>query len=237
MNKRGQLTIFIIAAVLIVGLFILGFFLLKSKNEVPTLYVDSIKNYVDACVKQTGEDAIAEIGKHGGYYFPPVSSTRTGIAYYYANKTNMLPSQSVLEDQISLYVKENLFFCTKNFVDFTNYNVTQGNISVETTISKDKVDIKVNYPLTISQGEEVSRIDSFENEINVRLGLIYNSIASVVNSSTSGICLSCTYDIANKNDLYVQMLDYNQNTVIVIFIDKNSEINKEEYRYVYAVQN
>ena len=237
MNKRGQLTIFIIVAILIVAIVAIYFLLIKPQKGTQGVYTAPIYNFVDECIQETAEDAIYEIGQNGGYYFPPSTSTSTGIAYYYLNKNNIMPTEERVEAQISLFIKENLFFCTKNFVQFTNYNISQGKINIDTTILNDKVKIEVNYPITISQGEESSVIKDFEKEIDVRLGLIYNSIAEVVNSSEYGICLTCLYDVAEENDFYVEMLDYDENTVIIIFIDKNSEINKEDYEYVYAVEN
>jgi len=236
MKKKGQVTIFIIVAIVIIAILALYFLLIKPPKEIQGVYTDSIYNFVEECIQETAEDAIYEIGQNGGYYMPTSLSTRTGIAYYYADNKNLMPTQERVESQISAFIKENLFFCTKNFVQFTNYNVSQGKIDVDTTITKDKVNIKVNYPITLSQGEESSRIEDFEKDVEARLGLVYNSIAEVVNSSEYGICLSCLYDIAEENDFYVEMLDYDENTIIVIFIDRNSEINQEDFEYVYAIE-
>ena len=147
-----------------------------------------------------------------------------------------MPSKEGIESQISLFIRANLFYCTKNFVDFKSYNISQGDISVKTTILNDKVVLKVTYPITISRGNEVLVIKDFQEEIPLRLGLIYDSVSEVLNSSQQGICMSCLYDIAQKNDFYVEMLDYNKNTIIIIFRDKNSRINEEDYEYVYAVE-
>jgi len=237
MNKRGQVTIFVIVAILIVAIVAIYFLLIKPPNETQGVYTASIYNFVDECIQETAEDAIYEIGQNGGYYFPPSTSTQTGIAYYYLNGRNIMPKEDILENQISLFIEQNLFFCTKNFVQFKNYNISQGEISVDTTISKDAVKIEVNYPITLSQGEDSARIEDFEEDIYVRLGLIHSSIAEVLNSSESGICLTCLYETAEENDFYVEMLDYDEDTVIIIIIDRNSEINKEDYEYVYALEN
>lgn len=167
---------------------------------------------------------------------PTSLSTPTGIAYYYANNRNLMPTQEKIESQISTFVRENLFFCTKNFVQFTNYNISQGKIDVDTEIQENRVILDVNYPITLSQGEDSAIIEDFEIEVDVRLGLIYNSIAEVVNSSEYGICLTCLYDVADENDFYVEMLDYDEDRVIILFIDKNSKINEEDFEYVYAVE-
>lgn len=237
MAKRGQVTIFVIVAILIVSIVAIYFFLIQPPKGSEGVYSASIYNFVAECIENTAEEAITEIGQNGGYYFPPSTSTETGIPYYYINKENNMPTKEIVENQISLYIRENLFFCTKNFVQFKNYEITQGRINVHTTILEDRVQVEVNYPITLSQGEEQSVIEDFEKEIEVRLGLVYDSIAEVINSNENGVCLTCLYDVAIKNDFYVEMLDYDEHIIIVIFIDRNSQINKEDYRYVYAVES
>jgi hypothetical protein len=236
MKKRGQLTIFIILAILVVVIALLIFRVIKIPGGVKGVDTDSVYNFVDSCLEEVGEEVIYQIGQNGGYYLPSSTSTSTGIPYYYLNKENLMPAKEKIEIQISFFIKERLFFCTKNFVDFPDYNISQGNISVKATIYQDKIKLKVDYPIRISKGEESSLIRDFEREIPVRLGLMYDSISEVLNSSEYGICLTCLYDLAEENDFYVEMLDYDKNTVIIIFIDKNSIINKEEFEYVYAVE-
>ncbi len=234
MDKRGQITVFIILSLLIVAIVALIFLFIKPPKETPGVYTASIYNFVDECIQETAEDAIYEIGQNGGYYFPANISTPTGIAYYYENGRNLIPKKERVEEQISLYIKENLFFCTKNFVQFTNYNISQREINVETTISNDKVILEINYPIIISQGEESAIIEDFEKEINVRIGLIYSSIIEFLNYSKQEICLSCLFDISETNDLIVEMVDYDNKTVIFIFRDENSKLNEQPFEWVFA---
>ena len=208
----------------------------RSVDKDKDVYTDAVRNFIDNCIEETAKEAVSEIGQNGGYYFPPLASTHAGIPYYYQNGKNIMPSIGIVENQISLYMKENLFFCTKNFVQFTNYNISQGTITVDTEIQENRVILDVNYPITLSQGEDSATIEDFETEVDVRLGLIYNSIAEVVNSSEYGICLTCLYDVADENDFYVEMLDYDEDSVVILFIDKNSKINEEDFEYVYAVE-
>ena len=66
--------------------------------------------------------------------------------------------------------------------------------------------------------------------------MIYDSISMGLNLSQDGVCMSCLYDLAVGNDFYIEMLDYDENTAVIIFIDKNSKINREDYEYVYAME-
>ena len=70
MNKRGQLAIFMIVGVLLVGLFLLIFFLVSTNKEVKQpqeVYSgNSIQSYVQSCIESTAKAAITHTGKQGG---------------------------------------------------------------------------------------------------------------------------------------------------------------------------
>ena len=210
MEKRAQVTIFIIIAVLVIGAVAL-FFTLRGdlqREEVYSPEVAPIVNFVEECIYDTGEEVIYTIGQGGGYYFPPEKSTETGIAYYLLDGQNYMPSKLDVEREISFFVSEKLFFCTRNFVDFSDYEIEQGEIRINSKIQANKVVLDVDYPLTISRGESVSVIKDFEVEIPVRLNVVYDSVKEFVNEdSEEGICLSCLLNISETNDLYVDMFE------------------------------
>ncbi|HJZ18741.1 MAG TPA: hypothetical protein VJ208_01425, partial [Candidatus Nanoarchaeia archaeon] len=178
---------------------------------------------------------IYQIGKNGGYFFPPNLSTESGVAIYYSNNRTRVPSKKQVENEISFFMDEKLFFCARNFADFPDLNISQGEIKTETAIENEKIILNVNYPITIIKGEEKSAIQNFKAEIPIRAGIVYDSVSDFAGNQTSeGICLSCMLEISEKNDLYVEMMDYNENTTIFVFRDKNSKINGMDFTWVFA---
>jgi len=238
MDKKAQITIFIIIGIVIVGA-VISVFAFKNNLKLKFLNPESekIQVFVESCIEDVGKEVIYEIGQKGGYYFPPNFSTLTGIPYYYANNTNKMPSKKQIEEEISFYASAKLFFCTKNFVDFPNMEIEQGEINVKTIIENDKVVLDVKYPLSIIQEKNTILIQDFKNiEIPVRLGIVYDSIEKIINEQLDyeSICLSCILEIVLENDLYVDLLDYDEETVIFIFRDENSKINDETFEFVFA---
>ena len=236
-NKRSQVTIFIIISILIIAL-ILIFFMFKGQIR-QILYspeVESVYLFVDNCIDEVGSEVIYKIGENGGYYFPPNFSTESGIPYYYSNGKSYMPSKEEIEKEISFFVSEKLFFCTRNFIDFPNFEITQRDIKTKTTIKDDGVNLNINYPISITHGESTSIIEDLEKEIPVRLGIVYDSIEKIIKEQLSheDICLSCILDVSLENDLYVDMMDYDEETVIFIFRDENSIINNKTYEFVFA---
>lgn len=235
-NKKAQVTIFIIIAIIIVGAVAL-FFTLRGtlQKEVYTPEVASVKNFVDECIENTAEDVIYTIGQGGGYYFPPTFSTDSGITYYLINNKSYMPSKKQIEEEISYFISNKLFFCVRNFVDFPEFEIEQGEIKTSSKIYENSVVLNLNYPITIRKGESVSRIKDFEVEIPVRLGIVYDSVSGfIAEDIEDGICLSCLLNISETHDLYVDMFDYDEETVIFIFKDENSIINDVAFEWVFA---
>jgi len=237
MDKKGQLTIFIIIAVLIMGAMVIFFsFRTELIQDIPTASVEGVSLFVQECIEQEGKKIIYDIGDKGGYFFPPEFSTESGVPYYYSGNENYMPSKEEVENEISFYLNEILFFCTRNFVDFKDLEIEQKEIKTETIIEDEKVILNVNYPITITKGESISTIENFKAEISVRFGIVYDSVAEFMQEqlTSEGICLSCLLNISLENDLYVDMMDYDDETVLFIFIDEISKINDEPLVWIFA---
>lgn len=237
MGRKGQITIFIIIAIFIVGA-VLIFFTLRTGLIKTALSpeVESIHNFVQECIEQEGIEIIYTIGESGGYFFSPELSTDSGVAYYYSDGKNYMPSKEQVEKEISFYLSEVLFFCTRNFIDFSDLEIEQEEIKTKTEIGDEKVILSVNYPITITKGGSASVIEDFKVEIPVRLGIVYDSVAEIMQEQLTheSICLSCLLDISIENDLYVDMLDYDDETTLFIFRDENSKINNKTFVWVFA---
>ncbi len=238
-NQKGQITIFIIMGIiLVVGVAI--FFYARSQISI-TGYPPGIKNvygFVEKCIEETGDEVVYDIGAGGGYYFPPEFSTSTGVPIYYSEGKNYMPSKSQIEEEISNFVEETLFFCTRNFVDFPELEITQREIKAETSIRDEEVILKIDYPISITKARSTIVLKEFKDiKIPVRFGVVYDSVKQLNEQSVNeSICLSCALDIALKNDLYVNMMDYGENTTIFIFRDENSVINNKTFNFIFANQ-
>ncbi len=242
-NKRGQVTIFIIIAIILIAAVSL-YFIFKDKIDVSSQNVatEPIVNFVQECIDQTFEDsliAVANQGGYSGYSYVPRKITNSGVSYYLTKQENYFPSKDFVEEEISEYVERNYFLCALHFIDFPEYEVKEGNLEVFVDILDKKVILDIDYPLTIRKGGGVSRVENFESEINVRLGLVYDSVYDFIDQQRNyeeGVCLSCL-DIATENDIYVEMSSYYNETIIFTFIDEKSKLNNEPLEWVFANEN
>jgi len=238
MKKKGQVTIFIIIIIIVIAL-IVSFFIFKDtlKRKIFIPETDSVKIFVENCIENVGGEIIYDLGRKGGYFFAPDFSTDTGIPIYYSNGKNYMPTKNQIENEISYYINERLFFCTRNFVEFPELEIIQGKIETKTRIEENEIILNVNYPLSIIKENSTTLIEDFKNiEIPIRFGIIYDSIYEIIQEQLNhtGICFDCMLDIALEKDLYVNMIDYDNETVIFIFRDENSKLNDINFEFIFA---
>jgi len=239
-GKRSQTTIFIIIGVILI-VAILLFVILKKPVEPgkKTVHpnIQPVYSYVENCVKEVGERAILYIGTTGGYYNTVELSNDQGVAFYYYEKINHMPSKQKIASEISLFVDDNLKNCINNFEIFQEFNIRQeGEIKTSSIIENNKVVFNLNYPLSISKGPRTYDIEDFNDiEVFIRLGVIYNTISEYMQMQINeSICMNCLNVLGTQNDLYIELEESENNEVLFLISDPKSVINGKNYEFYFA---
>lgn len=245
MKKRGQLTVFIIAGILLV--LVLALILGIQKEESPIeqrapipFDVVPVNTLVTSCLQDTLRKGVDHIGLRGGYYTDfSVGLQEYDVPYYLALERDITPSKEFIQNQISLYIEEQLDTCL-NFLVFADFSITQGQKTATTLIATDSVITQLDFPLTIQKTGVVHQLTSFTAEVPIRLGTIYDSIQSYMaeqKKDASAICLSCMSDIMNAANLHVDIDRVRDDTFMFIVLDNTSNIEpNRKYRFVFANQ-
>ena len=165
MNKKSQITMFIILGIVILAVIGLVIFLKgnviksyfeqqlsKTSSVPPQLQV--VKEHIDDCLETTGKESIYYITQHGGYYKVPKETSivyfTEEVPYYYLNKKIYIPSIDTMEREVTNYILDNLKECLDfNYFIQTGFNITAKNYSVSTKIMDKSVYIKINFPIKI----------------------------------------------------------------------------------------
>src|SRR3989344_5378967 len=135
MHKKAQLTIFVIAVIFIVGAVLLYFAFQQGLIQQPlNPNAERVYNFVQTCIEEESIKTIYQVGENGGYFFPPNLSLDSGTAVYYENGQNYIPSREQVQDEISFFLEQKLFFCTRNFADFSDLEINQDEIKTNAII-------------------------------------------------------------------------------------------------------
>jgi len=242
--KKGQVSIFIILAILIV-LTVVVYFIFNSENLASNLnerrvnpVIRPIYNMVKGCLASVGEDGIEEISLRGGSYTGTEFDTELEIPYYIFDGRSYVPRLEEIEGELSLYVLDNMGECL-DFESFNEFEIDIGSVGIDSMIDDNGVLFDMNYQLSIKKDSRTYEIENFETLIPVRLETVYNTASSIVLNEIDElefICISCTYDLTLENDLFANTINFGSDTIIYSIIDKNSKINDENFVYNFAIQ-
>jgi hypothetical protein len=243
MNKNGQSTIFIIIGIVIVLLVVLGFvfkdnfFGSLSEELVYPGEVQEVVDYVQGCVDDSSYGGVVHIGLNGGYYYLPENSFYYGLSslpYYYHNGNNLMPTLEEIETQLDDYLEFEVFYCINSF-DFSDLNVSFGDLSVSSLVNNNSVDFFVYYPFEVFVGDlEYEVYDPYEVSIDANLGWLFSVAENIVE-----------YDMENQEEIDLEfLLDqgvsniqyafYNNETVIYLLEDTTSFEGQENYTFMFA---
>jgi len=241
MNKRGQISVFIVVAIVIVA----GLLIYFSLREGPTVSVNPeiapVFNFVQNCVEKSTLDAVYHIGQYGGYYVIPEKVTTSKIPIYVDNGKNLLPSKIQIEKELSDYIENRLFFCTRNFVDFPTFEIDSSEVESLVTIENDKIKFDVRYPLRVSTDGKVYEISNFEYEVESRLSEIYEIVDYIIGDkleNSKSLCVTCLYQLAQEKEIVVLINKdpFDKKILIFTLIDGKDRQEGEEYVYYFAVR-
>ncbi|MCK5624712.1 hypothetical protein KAI04_02630 [Candidatus Pacearchaeota archaeon] len=239
-NRRGQVTIFIIIAVIIITGVSLFFILRESstKNlEVP-VEVSPIKNFIDLCIEESIEESISKIGIGGGYFIPPKYFNANGFTYYFYEGVNYFPSREDLEEELLQALFSEVELCLNNFQNFKNYDIRRSELKIDVDLFDDQIVYNLELPLKISFDEKSYLLEDFgEHTYYVKLGSIYDGIYDLIENdyyNEERVCLSCFNDMILERDLKIDLLQGGIGSSLFVISDYNEEYNKT-FEFVFAV--
>jgi len=238
MEKRGQVAIFVIVAIIIVAAIVVYFTVFnqnKGKREVAT-EIAPINAYVRGCLKQTAIDALYVTGQYGGYYNETYFDTEEVVYYTSANKLQA-PSESAVEAQISNYIGSNIGKCFGNFSQFTGFQVAVGAKQVTTSIANESIDVSYKPAIVITKGKTTYELNNFEQKVDTSLGLMYNVATKLAQDYILLGGINIAYGSAVNDDYNITFnsIDYADYTSIHIRDEKGAN-GESPLEFVFALK-
>ncbi len=192
--KRGQVTLFIILAIIIVGGF--SVFLIFKENifptNIPTNFQAPYASYL-SCLESITREGILLIGDNGGYIekpdfvagsvYTPFSSQLdffgNGIPYwlYLSNNGSFIeqvPEKNKMEIQLEKYIKDRMEYCSFDSFKEGGYDIFVENGEVFVKIDKENVFVEVQNNLNMYYDEKFYSVNKHIFEVNSKLGKFYD---------------------------------------------------------------
>ncbi len=183
-NKRAQLTLFIVLAIVIVGsigvYFAISSGVFDSSSSAAKKFPE-VNSLVEECLEEVTLDGIYFNSLQGGYYNVSSEDTLTRGFFelpIYFDDGKKLPEMSVLEDELNKYIEDNLNFCLLlNDLEARDYELSFGdNLDVKSNIKGTIVEIVLNQIVTVSREDESIQFKRFSKNVNFDYLSKYNAL-------------------------------------------------------------
>ncbi|VVB80012.1 Uncharacterised protein [uncultured archaeon] len=234
MEKRGQVTIFIILGILVIAGVTIFFVVrnMQGGNEINNPELSPVQELVDSCLASETLRGTELISNQGGFYsVPEPSFDYNGFKIPVYSK---FPEKSVLEKQLSLYLENNLPLCLENnTLSGQGYAVSFSKPSVTSKFLDNTILISSKIPTSITFKENSYTFSSYEytarSDLSERYSaasLIYNKQNQEINLIPLGYLTILSY----KNN-FTYSLDLNQPGLILY------KLSFKKGSYFFAVKS
>ena len=248
MNKKGQITIFVILGIVILAIIGLLYYAVHTQtipNPFTSASTISVSDQVGHCLDTLGTEALDLLGKQGGELTPTLYqnwcvNTKECYQVNYLCYTDQLEPcvnrepfiEQHMEQEMQLYMDQHLSDCVNpNLWKESGYTVSAGEHHSKVSIGREDVLVIVDWPLTIQKGNFVETQERFSQTFHVPLGLLSETAHDIVNSEiTAGDFWVVPYVTSKHGNVEIEK-----------HLAKNSKIYivnafQDNYKFYFAVQ-
>lgn len=209
-KRKGQVTIFIILAVVIVAAIIAYFLLRSTGTSSLSKEMQPVYNYYQSCLERHTEQGISLLGEQAGYIYVEELDFVSGSSYkpfssqldffgqpvpywMYVSGNNILakqkPTLASMEKELETYLEDNLDNC--DFEDYYSqgYDISFSEGKVNVQIKEDRVEVSIDSPFEIDLEEQTATVNEHDLSVNSKLGKFYSLATEVFNYEMSELFL------------------------------------------------
>jgi hypothetical protein len=243
-NKKGQLTIFLIISMIVLITLVILFYLQSKITESDKVDIQNIFSlelntapielYIQNCLKKVSLNAIKNVSQQGGYYnLDNILSTNSSLyttSYYFYENNIVMPNKERVEEEIGNYIDDHLLKCINEFNVFREegFDISYHYMRSSVTLKPMEASVSIEMPLKITRDSATQKIKSFFIDLKgIRLGKMLD-VASILMGKqlfdSDHISLSYIYDVAKNNDFFIHIEnEEDSNIYFFIIIDNRSQ--------------
>jgi len=191
--KRGQMSVFIIIAVIIVAA-VIAYLIFRSRGTTEAMPAElaPVFDYYSSCIEQDVKAGASLAGSQGGYIYPetyepgsdyaPFSSQLNffgfSVPYWYYISGNgiakeQVPSKSDIENQMADFVKARLEECDFEEFGKRGISVEKGEPKVTISIANEKITAQVDSNIIASKENSSARKSQYSVDVSSSFGKMY----------------------------------------------------------------
>jgi len=199
-NKRGQVTIFIILAVIIVA-GVAGYFLVRGsfETQVVSANLAPVYNAFLTCLEENTLVGVGILESAGGYIelpefekgsaHMPFSSQLNFLGnpvpyWYYVSENGIpkeqVPSKQMMEEQLGNYLEGEINDCILEDYFEQGFAISvDEDVDADITINREEIEVNLKVDLGIEKADEVAVVSNHNVVVKTRLGSLYESARKI----------------------------------------------------------
>jgi hypothetical protein len=208
-KKRGQVTIFIIIAIIIVGI-IAGYFIFKNQivNIGVPADIQPVYTTFLSCLEEKTLTGISVLESQGGYIelpefeqgsdYMPFSSQLNFLGnpipyWYYVSGNNFekeqVPTKTGMENQLENFINEKIRNCVFDSYYEQGFEILQGDPKASVLIRNNDIVVNLNMNLNVKKANESANVVNHKITVKTNLGSLYDSAKKVYDYEQSNLFL------------------------------------------------
>lgn len=224
---KSQVSVFIIIGLILIAAF--SIITIKFRPEIisTTNTSKKVTESMTNCLMEVSLEGISIMGKQGRIYPSTYLSTdELKISYFYFKGKKYMPTIEEYEDELEIYINENIYDCVKK----QKYSIETNRLP-ETEVSfDDKINININYPLIIRSGSGESNAEQFNLTIDLNFSELYSQIEEVIDQTMENPDWIYLDDLSMEQQ--VRLIRVDDSTLIYV-VKKEGDV---PFEYRYAVK-
>jgi hypothetical protein len=236
-SKRGQLTIFVIIAVVVV-IAIIGYYLIEvgvGFGEIAGS--EGVYGSVVDCLDYMGQSAVYVVSYQGGYNTAPEKNfdfSPTFFSYHYYEGEAMVPSIEMIEKEMGAFVDDNLGACLDD-IDSGGFEISYDVSDIDVEITKPGVNFVVDMPIVLTKGDDKMIVELSELPVFVETKLydiieISRYFVDDLKEDPDYYCISCITSMAEEAGVKFYLFPVVDDVILVMAFE--DEINPVSFNFV-----
>lgn len=245
-DKRGQMTLVFAVVIILLGALLV---LLHENQEIPLPQTDelvpkdftSVETFLDQCVKNSVSKRLRQLGLQGGYATIPgifFSADEGDVPLYFYNGRINLPTLSVVEQELTTLVLEDVADCTHRLEEFEGIeSLLREEASVRSVIVPGEVVVSVDLPLRITIGNSSRQLSRFQSQSKVDVSTmleVAGLIADQIVRDPQVIPTSLLLTLSDRYGISIDAVEYEHDTVLFGIRDSLTDPGKDSFVWLFA---